>query len=707
MLLASSVILALSGCGSEDYTPAAKTNNSAPTHGGDITKSFTEKDALAFINLLGTPTGDDVGSGSVTDADGSYLSVKDVQITVAGPKAEAIGNVGVEMNGNKVGIRPSAIAPMLDTDETHTITLTFNISDGSNTVARQATFIVTGEDFAPVVEGDLVSNFTRDAGAVSVDLLRKVTDADGEVLTTTDVVADAANPFTLPFTVNGNMLELDIAAVESQIPDGQKVTFDFTYKIADHRFEESRKLTVNVLGVQDIPGAPLILNYFLEESANETDTVQVYDLTTETQDREGDAVMISELSVDGQTALPYGVELDGNMLSVDPHAYFNEVKAGGKKELQFLFKVSDDQGNTSDGERSLVVTINGEQTNLVAKSGFSAGFENTANVGPLDQTTNPAGFVWGWAGWACPGKAIRTESARTGDYGMLMQGSFCHFEIHNIIPALENNQKYAMSYWLRNEASNGAAGNPYVPLFANVGDTGLDNRFWMGSRYFDQSLNKWMEHVQLINTNDFGNWDGYENLAVNFGLLKYDDSYSGGKHDIDDLNMVKFGHFDTAVHDMLVDDFGLFENAQTVAVSAGIAEVREVAGAHKLYVDTTGAVDGVTISLPIKAGAIKAGGRYAVALNAQLINHDTLYAAGANTQVAYYVGLSNGMESIAANGNGITWGANDSAADIIITEEFGRSAEVNWSQETMTLNILLSRADAQYYIDNVRLIAIP
>lgn len=707
VLLASSMLLALSGCGSESFTPEESPNSNAPVHGGDISISLDERDEFAYVSLLGTPSGNSTGEGSATDADGNYLSVKDVQITVAGSNAQAIGEIGVKLNGNNVGVSPSDIAPLLDSDQTHTITLSYNITDGVNSVARQATFTLTGIDFAPEAEGDLVGNYTRDAGMGTVDLLKRVSDADEEPLTASNVVADSGNPFALPFTLNGNMLELDIASVESQIPDGEKVSFNFTYTIADHRFELSRNLTVNVLGVQDIPGAPLILNYFLESSVNETDTVQEYDLITETQDREGDMVVISDLTLDGESELPYGVELDGTMLSIDPHAYFNEVEAGASKELQFLFKVSDDKGNTSDGERSLIVTINGEQTNLVAATGFSAGFEDAANVGPLDQTTNPGGFVWGWAGWACPSKEIRSASARTGDYGMLMEGSFCHFEIHNVIPALENNQKYAMSYWIRNEASNGVSGNPYVPLIADVGDTGLDNRFWLGSRYFDQSLNIWMEHVQLIDTTDTGTWDGYEDLGINFGLLKYDDSYAGGKHDIDDLNMVKFGHFDTAAHDMLMNDFGLFENAETLVVSAGTSEIRAVDGMNKLYVDTTGATEGVTISLPVKAGAIKAGGRYAVSMNAQLTNHDTLHDEGSNTEVVYSLSLSNGTEFIMANGNGATSGPNDSVSDIIITEEFGRSADVDWSQETMTLNIVLSAQNAQYYIDNVRLIAIP
>ncbi|MEP1445176.1 MAG: hypothetical protein ABJK37_03550 [Paraglaciecola sp.] len=709
-LLASSIAIALVGCddSSGDFKPEVQANTVAPTHGGDIVLAFNEKDEITFIDLLGTPSGASSGEGVARDADGNFLRVTDVVIEGSGSRSEDIMDAGAELNGNQLGVRSLAIAPYLDDGEMHTIVVSYNISDGVNKTPRTATLTFTGEDFAPVSNGPVVGNFTRDAGVGSVNLLATVFDADNELLTVTNFVADSGNLYDLPITPNGNgaEVEVDISAVESSIPDGQKVEFKFSYTVSDHRFDIEQTMIINVLGVQDIPGAPLVLNYFKTAELNETDTLYTVDLQNEIDEREGDPIVISDVMLNGE-ALPYGYSIDGSMLSIDPHAFFNDVQAGKSIQQKVTYRVSDDQGNMSDGVPELTVVINGQQTNLIAATGFSVGFEDQSQVGPLDQTTNPGGFEWGWAGWGCPSKEIRSASAHTGDYGMLMEGSFCHFEIKNILTSLEDNQKYAMSYWLRNEASNGVNGNPYVTLYTDVGDTDLNNRFWWGTRYFDQSLNNWMEHVQMINTNESGNWNGYETLPVHLGLLKYDDSYSGGRHDIDDLNMVKFGHFDTDVHDMLVDDAGTFEGGEAINADAGIAEVREVDGMNKLYVDTTGATDGVTISLPVKMGAIRTGGRYAVAINAQLLNHDTLYAVDANTQVTFNIGLSNGIEIIAANGNGSTWGPDDSPNDIIITEEFGRSSNVDWSSETMMLNITLPEANAQYHIDDVRLIAIP
>ena len=701
-LIACSIVAALSACDSESYTPEEKANEFAPEHGGNIVRTFHEKDAYEALYAFGGVDGTIGGEGKAIDRDGDILLLRNGTVSPADAP-------GIELSGPRIGVFPSAIAPLIDTGETYTIVLSYDISDGVNAIPRTMTINIEGEDSAPVATGDLIGNFTKDAGVGVLDLLTNVADEDGEPLTVeaASVVADSANPFTIDFTVEDNMLNLDIASIAEKIPDGSKVSFNYTYVIKDHNHEISRNMTINILGVKDVAGAPLIPDYFLTSELNETDTVQVYDLVEGVVDREDDAIVMHDLTLNGDTQLPYGVELEGNSMSFDPHAYFNQVANGEFKELVFSYKVSDDQGNTSDGERTLTIKLNGEQTNLLATAFPNFDFEDASQVGPLDQATNPGGFVWDWAGWACPEKAFRAESARTGNYGMRMGGSFCHFEIRDIILEIENDQKYAMSYWLRNETSNGANGNPYVPLYASGELGSLDNKFWSGSRYFNQGLNTWFEHVQLMNTNDAGNWDGYEKLTVNFGLLKYDDTYAGGTHDIDDLSMVKFGHFDTAAHDMLVDDAGLFENDEAVVASGGVVEIRDDAGDSKLYVDTSGEASGVTVSIPVKSGAIRIGERFAVSLNAQLINHDALYAENAGTQVKYSVSLSNGTELIQGNGDGSTWGPNDSAADIIITEEHGRSADIDWSGEMMTLNITLPEANAQYYINNVRLIAIP
>ncbi|GEA11234.1 hypothetical protein [Alteromonas sp. KUL49] len=707
VLLAGAVATALTGCGgSDDFTPEPQANLNAPTHGGDIQVSFFEKDDFTFVDLLGTPEGRSAGDGVATDADGNYLSVKNVSYNMSGPRVDDIMDLGIELNGNQLGVRPLAIAPLLDTDETHTVTVSYEISDGQNSIPRMATIVVTGEDFAPEATGDMVGNFTRDAGTGAVDLLLNVVDADGEPLSVGNLVPSDDNPMDLPVTFNGTTLEVNVAAVENDIPDGQKVEFNYTYDISDHRFTITRNLQINILGVQDVPGAPLVLNYFKQSEMLETDTVLELDLSDEIQEREGDPIVISEVMVDGE-ALPYGYSIDGNMLSIDPHAFFNETPKDGFISHQVTYRVSDDQGNMSDGTPELTVIINGEETNIISGAMTNPDFENPALAGDIVAGGNLGGFSrFGWATWWCATPTIGTEFARTGTYGMRFEGRYCDLVIDNIIDSLPNDQKYAFSYGLMNKLeSTNPASNPYVPIFATVPEgSELDNRFWVGPRYFDLSVDKWMEHVQIVSTFDGGSWDGYEGSAIHWDIMKYADA--DGIHYLDDFSVVAFGHYDKVAHDMLVDDIGAFEAGETITSSGGgIAEIRDVEGENKLFVDTTGAADGVTITLPVQAGAIKQGGRFALVVEAQLANHDALYSDATDT--TFYASLSNGSELITASLEGATVGAGITESDIIISEDFGRSADVDWSQEAMVVNILLNHADAQYYIDNVRLIALP
>ncbi|NVK26102.1 MAG: hypothetical protein HWE10_14330 [Gammaproteobacteria bacterium] len=711
-LLVSSILTALAGCEIEnpDYTPETQANNNAPTHGGDIVLAYHEKDAFKQVDLLGTITGISAGDTAAKDADGNFLTVTDIVITPSGDRVDDIAGAGVEVQGNKIGIRPLDIAPNLDTGETYTVAVNFNISDGQNKTPRMATFTFTGEDFAPVIVGDAIGNFTRDAGASSIDLLDGVTDADEEELMVSDLVISSDNPFNLPMAFNGTNLDLDIAAVEASIPDGEKVTFEFSYTVSDHNNDLTRQGVINVLGVQDVAGAPLVTNYFKELDVQETDSVQVIDLSNEIVEREGDEIVISEVMIDGE-ALPFGYELNGNVLTLDPHSFFNDVAAGQEISHTVTYKVADTAGNQSDGTPELSITISGVETNLIAAAMPNYDFEDPSLAGDIVAGGNLGGFSnIGWANWGCPEAAVGADFARTGTMGLRLRGSFCHLNIDSIIPSLPNDEKYAFSYGLYN---NAVGTTPYVPIYASAG-TELPNRFWAGARHV-QTLNTWLEHVQVVNTFEFGNWVNYVGATLSWGILKYDDSYSGGSHNLDDFSVVAFGSYDAVAHDILEADVGAFEAGETITSTGGIVEVQSVTTgegeaavtANKLFVDTTNVDGSVTISLPIKAGAISQDGRYAVSLQAQLINHDDLYSEGANTRVPFSASLSNGTETISASLTGSTWGANVSSSDIIISESYGTSADVDWSQEDMVLNLTFSQDNAQYYIDNVRLIIIP
>mgnify|MGYP000474670821 CR=1 FL=1 len=53
---------------------------------------------------------------------------------------------------------------------------------------------------------------------------------------------------------------------------------------------------------------------------------------------------------------------------------------------------------------------------------------------------------------------------------------------------------------------------------------------------------------------------------------------------------------------MLVNNAGLFDDAQTVTSDSGTVEIHDVDGTQKLFVDTARAADRISLSLPVKGG---------------------------------------------------------------------------------------------------------
>lgn len=712
VLLASSILAALTGCGSsDDFTPTQAANASAPTHGGDIAVSFNEKDAIKFISLLGSPSGAETGEGVATDADGNYLTVSDVTISTSGPRAEEIGSAGVEINGNQVAIRSLDIAPMLDTDETHTVTVSYNISDGANSVPRTLTATISGEDFAPVSVGDIITNYTRDAGAATLNLLANVYDLDNEFLTITNFVADSDNLVDLPITTTGNGAEvsLDIAAIESLIPDGQKVELNFTYTVSDHRFDIQQKMTINVLGVQDIAGAPLVLNYFLTEDVQETDGMLMVDLAKEVQEREGDAIVISDVMLEGVAfENTFAGRVEGNNLYFNPNFYLDDIAAGEFKDFVFTMKVSDDQGNTSDGQRELTVRVNGVESNLLAAGGMDVGFENDG-----------AGFEAFNCG---AGGEITTSLVANGNSSFQMLGAPCYYATPaSVFPDMELGGKYYFHY---NAYVGAGDASPYIMLST---DPNGGHNFWVGARPWHPANASWrplmIEYDTQAGYLATANGDGETPMDVADQMRLFVMSAwvgNDGMPAFDDFTFTRYDNIEGV--DILTASPGSFEDDNFVPTTSGggLVEVREDpndATNKVLYVDTTGATEAVTISLPIQKGAMVPGGRYRVTYDVQYLNFDANKDAGTDPNINQWGGyvfditFKNADSGLEFTKNQTIW--NGSALGQVqgIADEtshwWGFGAETNWDSDNITVDFVLKGVGAQYIIDNLEIVRVP
>ncbi|WP_143873748.1 hypothetical protein [Catenovulum sediminis] len=687
-MLVAAMLTALSGCSEEDFKPTEKTaeGNTAPEHGGDIVINLHEKDAATNVYLMGTIDGKARGSnGLAVDKDGDNMQV--VNMTTNTEELDGFRN-----NGVWVEVDTEILRDMLDTGETKTVIYNYEISDGFASVARTLTINVTGEDFAPEAEGKLVGNYTRDAASGSVNLMTGVSDQDGETLVASNVVADASNKFTIPFTLEDNQLSLDIASVKSQIDDGEKVTLKFTYQISDHRFTIDRDLEVNILGVKDVPGAPLFAEYFLTDEVNETANAKVYDLVEGTVDREGDNIIVSDVKVNGSSDLMFGAMLDGTNLKFIPTAFLTEIEAGKTKTFEFTYKVADDQGNVSDGERSLTITVKGVESNIIAQNGASDGFEGVA-TGDLPASSGWAKF--GWEGPELP--QVTTAEARSGSNSVLLEkgvGIALNW-------TAEVDRMYYYAGWFK-------TADPVTANFVHFnayGEGDVGRAWWDGGfRPWVVDSTQWNEGAKIFNTFSWGfpivPKAAFQAFNGPSSCCSTTNAY------VDDLRIVDITDIHPFDNNVLVSGAGTFESGELPQTNGEgnilitDATASERTGIYSVSVDTTGKSGySADIILPVQAGAVKTSGRYVVQLDIHATNAPADAASGFDVRLE------------TANGNvlafGEIWSNTVNEAVKVVLNTDAASGTPDWENEDVFVRILLKRADTTYIIDNVTLYAIP
>ncbi|XPF93081.1 Ig-like domain-containing protein [Colwellia sp. RE-S-Sl-9] len=687
-LLIGAISTALFGCGDESYKPDVKTSNVAPVVSSNIQFTAHETDDGERIYLLGTASGKEAntnnGAAGVTDADGDVLFVTNFT-------ADTDDLTGFEFLGNAIFVRPSALASTLDTGETKTVVFSYDVSDGTETSTRTATLSVTGEDVAPIIIGDLVGNYTKDAGTGTLNLLINASDADGEPLTASNLVASADNRFVLPSSLNeNNELVLDIASIASQVADGEKVTLNYTYQISDHNHDLTRNLMINILGVKDVPGAPLISSYFLNDELNETDTSKVYDLVADVVDREGDAIIVKNVKLNGAEALMYGAKLEGNNLTFTPNAFLTDIAAGANMSFEFTYQIEDANGNTSDGERSLAIVVNGVESNILVNNGASVDFEGL-----------PAGNLPSNIGWrkitydgVVANPVVSTNSAHSGSNSIFLEKGL-GLEIN--WPATADRIYYYGGWTQTTEDINAN--------FLHFNVYGGTRAWWQaGVRQWVNDSTQWLETTKVFTTFD---WDlGTIVPDALFQSLNGPTCCSDSDAYVDDLRIVDITDIDGYANNMLTMNASSFEDGVVPTNNGvGVIGVTDTAtevtsGTYALTVDTTDNASASEVVLPVQAGAVKAGGRYML----QLDIHPT------NAPVDVATGFEVKLETASGevyNFSASTWSNTVNSAVRVMLNTDSATGTPDWENEDVSVRLRFQIAGIVYHIDNLALFAIP
>ena len=320
---------------SVDYTPAADFNGTetitytvsdgTDTSEGTLTITVTAvndipvavEDTLELIEDA-TLTSIDVIAND-TDIDGDTL-------TLTAVSTDGTGTVAVNADGVSVDYTPAA-------DFNGTETITYTVSDGTDTSEGTLTITVTAVNDIPVAVEDTLE-LIEDATLTSIDVIANDTDIDGDTLTLTAVSTDGTG--TVAVNADGVSVDYTPAADFNG-------TETITYTVSDGTDTSEGTLTITVTAVNDIPVAVEDTLELIEDA-----TLTSIDVIANDTDIDGDTLTLTAVSTDGTGTV--AVNADGVSVDYTPAADFNGTET-------ITYTVSDGT-DTSDGTLTITVLSN-------------------------------------------------------------------------------------------------------------------------------------------------------------------------------------------------------------------------------------------------------------------------------------------------------------------------------------------------------------
>ncbi|ELB2768389.1 tandem-95 repeat protein [Vibrio alginolyticus] len=330
-------ILTDNGNGTYTFAPNENFN-------GDVNFSFDVSDGTdtvsANIDVSVTPVDDAPVSGNLAysvDEDGSIrLSQEQLLSQASDVEGDALtaSNLSVDGNATVTQNDDGSFTITPDADFNGDIDISFDISDGTNTVQATADLTVNPINDLPVpqdqqfsVEEDGTLIFT------DADLLTGATDIEGDNLTVEGVSYDGGDGI---LTDNGNGT-YTFAPNENFNGD-----VNFSFDVSDGTDTVSANIDVNVTPVDDAP-----VSGNLAYSVDEDGSIRLSQeqLLSQASDVEGDALTASNLSVDGNATV---TQNDDGSFTITPDADFNG-------DIDISFDISD---GTNTVQATADLTVN-------------------------------------------------------------------------------------------------------------------------------------------------------------------------------------------------------------------------------------------------------------------------------------------------------------------------------------------------------------
>ena len=336
-------------------TVTVQGGNDAPVLSAAVTANTNEDAPAPFdVDLL----------AGASDADTSdTLSVVNFTQTTVGPDAV------VSVVGTTLSLDPGQFNS-LAVGESAALTFTYDVFDGTATVAQTATVTVEGRNDAPVLSAAVIETTNEDAPApFDVDLLAGASDPDtSDTLSVVNFIQTTVGPDAV-VSVVGTTLSLDPGQFNN-LAAGESAVLIFSYDVFDGTVAVAQTATVTVDGRNDAPvlsaavtantneDAPAPFDVDLLAGASDPDTSDVLGVNGVTQ-------------TGGPTAV---VSVAGTTLSLDP-SQFGGLAVGESAVLTFSYNVSD---GTIDVPQTLTLTVEGRDDTIVLSGAVVAGTNEDA-----------------------------------------------------------------------------------------------------------------------------------------------------------------------------------------------------------------------------------------------------------------------------------------------------------------------------------------
>jgi len=239
---------------------------------------------------------------NASDGDGDTLTVSGVTLSS--------GSGSVTDNGDgSWTVTPSA-------DWSGSLELSYDVSDGTVTVAGTAGVTVTPVNDAPVVSGPASDTVSEDAGAytfTALQLLANATDVDGDTLTINSVVrTDGGRALTVTIGADG-AISFDPNAF-NDLGVGESEVLTFSYNVNDGSVDVPSTVSITVTGAND---GPTIDQSIADQTAAEESVFSFAIPGDAFSDVDGDALIYSA-TLAGGGALPSWLSFDGTTFTGTP-----------------------------------------------------------------------------------------------------------------------------------------------------------------------------------------------------------------------------------------------------------------------------------------------------------------------------------------------------------------------------------------------------